>query len=351
MVLRTLYRTYIKRGGAAGIISLFGVIFLIPTADYLLGVPTSTAGLVVAVLGAGISLVLIVAGGLLLAKEVKTNHILRVSGWAILGTVLLGFILVLIVRSGVELPLYAGAALLSVSTFAHVLIGVRDIQRIRARELARQREKLAVLNRLVRHNLRHEAQLLIGSASKLRNDAGSGQSSIADDTESVANRLTEMNEILKRTIGLMQQDRGDFAEIDLNDVVERTVETYRESYPDASIETDLPRDCRVIGGDEVETAVREVIENAIVHTGDQPHVTVTGRITGGKVVLVVNDDGPGIPESEKDIVMREVSIDQLTHSQGIGLWFVRWVMDAYDGRFDIESSSEGTTVILELPRA
>jgi signal transduction histidine kinase len=47
--------------------------------------------------------------------------------------------------------------------------------------------------------------------------------------------------------------------------------------------------------------------------------------------------------------MREADIDQLSHSQGLGLWFVRWVMDTYDGSIEIDSDDGGTRVELGFP--
>lgn len=46
--------------------------------------------------------------------------------------------------------------------------------------------------------------------------------------------------------------------------------------------------------------------------------------------------------------MREADIDQLSHSQGLGLWFVRWVMDHHDGSIDIDAD-DGASVRLTFP--
>jgi signal transduction histidine kinase len=41
----------------------------------------------------------------------------------------------------------------------------------------------------------------------------------------------------------------------------------------------------------------------------------------------------------------------MTHAQGLGLWFVRWAMDAYGGGFSLETGEDGTIVSLEFDRA
>lgn len=111
---------------------------------------------------------------------------------------MLGLVLALIVLSGAQLELYQAGTLLSVSTFAHVLIGVRDVQRIRAEELARQREQLAVLNRLVRHNLGQLAQRLLFVQSDLPGaDDEATRTKLANDVETIADDLSEMGDRLK----------------------------------------------------------------------------------------------------------------------------------------------------------
>jgi signal transduction histidine kinase len=134
-------------------------------------------------------------------------------------------------------------------------------------------------------------------------------------------------------------------------MVEAVVAEYREAHPEATIEVDVPAGCDVASGDELRTAVSELVENALVHADGVAHVEVTAVERGDSVTLRVVDDGPGIPEPDRSVVSREVDIDQLTHSQGLGLWFVRWVMDACDGQLRLESTDGGTTVALELPRA
>ena len=47
---------------------------------------------------------------------------------------------------------------------------------------------------------------------------------------------------------------------------------------------------------------------------------------------------------------REAEIDQTTHARGLGLWSVRWTMDAYGG-FELDTGDDGTAVTLEFSSA
>ena len=198
--------------------------------------------LVLAAVGTLLSAVLILAGYLLLRDETTATHVPRITGWAVLGTVLLGVILVLIDLSGTDVPLFAGATLLSVSTFAHVIIGVRDVQRIRAEELAQQREKPAVLNRLVRHNLRHEAQYLLGAKSRVASAAAPDERvAISSDIGEIADQLTEMHDTLDRNQNIIRRSDRSNTGVDLEPIVGTVVSEYRGSHPKRRSRSTSPR--------------------------------------------------------------------------------------------------------------
>jgi len=337
---------------SAAVVSSIGVALLVPNVLRLRTGAGPAPALVLAALGVLLPAALVVIGYLLLSDETTAEHVPRIAGWAALGTVLLGLILVLIALSGVELPLFAGATLLSVSTFAHVIIGVRDVQRIRAEELARQREKLAVLNRLVRHNLRHEAQYLLGVESGIEAaDAPETRRELSEQVRTIADRLSETHDTLERTHEIIRSgDRSNTA-IDLREAVEEVAGTYRSEFPAATITVEAPEDLRVSAGTELRTALVELIDNAVTYGGDAPEIRVTATEDGRRVRLTVSDDGPGIPEPDRSVITREAEIDQMTHAQGLGLWFVRWAMDAYGGGFELDTGDDGTAVTLELSSA
>lgn len=336
---------------SAGLVSLIGVALFVPNVLRLTAGGDSLPELILAAVGTLLSAVLILGGYLLLRDETTARHVPRITGWAVLGTVLLGLILLLIDIAGVGIPLFAGATLLSVSTFAHVIIGVRDVQRIRAEALAQQREKLAVLNRLVRHNLRHEAQYLLGAKSRVKAGEDLGKrEEIASDIGEIAGRLTEMHDTLDRTQGIIRRGDRSNSGIDIGETVETVVSEYRQSHPEATITVDVPDGLRVSAGTELRNVLEELIENAVVYADESPEIRVTAEGTTGGVRLAVADSGPGIPEPDRSVITREADINQLTHAQGLGLWFVRWAMDAYDGTFDLETGESGTTITLEFDR-
>ncbi|MEX2648580.1 MAG: HAMP domain-containing sensor histidine kinase [Alphaproteobacteria bacterium] len=82
-------------------------------------------------------------------------------------------------------------------------------------------------------------------------------------------------------------------------------------------------------------------------------VLVTGRRDGDRVVCVVEDDGPGLPEAQRDAVFdRGRRLDESVPGTGHGLAIVREVAELYGGSISLERSSlGGLRAILYLPAA
>lgn len=337
----------LKRLLAGGSIVLTGLVVAAPTGRTLLSGTVGTVGLLIALFGVLVGLALVVGGVWVARSDLVGEHVLRVAGWNLLGVVALGSVLVLIsLYPGASLPGFTAAVVLGVSAVAHVLIGINDVRRIRARELAQEREKLAVLNRLTRHNLRNDTQVVVGLAEALEARLDDPDlSSIAADLADHASDLAGLDDDL----GEFQTavERADTADVvSLPAAVEEVVDRYDEQ---ASIDVDVS-EVAVRADDQLETAIDHLVANAVEHAGENPVVTVTAREEGSQVVLSVADDGPGISERERGVLVGERDITQLDHGSGLGLWTVKAIVEAYDGEFAVRTD-EGTTVELGLPAA
>jgi signal transduction histidine kinase len=116
----------------------------------------------------------------------------------------------------------------------------------------------------------------------------------------------------------------------------------------------------VVGdSEELQTAVSNVLDNAIKYSGNHVDVSVRVEIPDKKhVTLRVHDNGVGIPTPElKRIFKRFYRVPNRSLSNvkgtGLGLFIVRAIVKKHGGRVFAESAGEGqgTTVVLELPRS
>ena len=83
-------------------------------------------------------------------------------------------------------------------------------------------------------------------------------------------------------------------------------------------------------------------------------VRVSAGATGlGQMVVVVEDDGPGLPEDQREAALQRGSrMDETTPGSGLGLSIVVELTRAYGGRISLaDSELGGLRAVLELPAA
>jgi signal transduction histidine kinase len=241
--------------------------------------------------------------------------------------------------------------LLAIGAAAHVVIGVYDARRVRAEQLARERRRTAVLNRVLRHNLRNEAQVLAGHADIVAGVPEEGQlrrsAAVLKRSAEAVGSLAEGAKAISR-----ERDRP-FEEYEPTDpavVLEDAVDHARDRFPDVAFAFDAPDDIEatVRASDGLRTALDELLENAAEH--GEPPVEASIRVLPEAVELSVTDHGAGIPDHERDVVAGGADITQLTHGSGLGLWVAKTVADAHGGSLSFEERADATTVTLSVPR-
>ncbi len=205
---------------------------------------------------------------------------------------------------------------------------------------------IEMLNRVFRHNIANTNGVVQGYLEILAERLDGDDAAYARNALDAADRITEIAGKLRDIEHALGGGEGSSG--DLGGVVADAVAEVRESHPDAAFDVEVPS-VAVRDRDLFATAVREVLENAVIHVGETPAVRVTATATDDEVTLRVSDDGPGVPERERAVVTGEVDITQLDHSRGLGLWLVRHVCTTLGGTIAFED--DGSTVVLTVARA
>ncbi|MHC3437978.1 ATP-binding protein [Natrialbaceae archaeon A-gly3] len=139
--------------------------------------------------------------------------------------------------------------------------------------------------------------------------------------------------------------------VDVAGTLRRVATSVTDRYPEAEISRALPDRCDALAAPELEVALGELLENAIVHNDSKrPVVEVAVECGEHSVEVRVADDGPRIPEMEVDVLSGARSIDPLYHGSGLGLWVIYWVVKRSGGTVTFDyNEPRGNVVTLELP--
>lgn len=256
-----------------------------------------------------------------------------------------------ITDDGRELPVEASIALAPGEEAFPGSVGVlREVSERRRRE-----ELLTVIDRALRHDLRTHVNAIEGYADAVAERADDETS--VDYLERIgesADWLGKLGETLRTLQKAIEEGQLSGATVDTERIVRSVAGRYRRRNPGATVETHVTTDADVAAGGAIEYVLDNLVENAIVHN-DRPepavHVWLADAPRDGWVDLHVEDDGPGMPDAERAVVLGEAEITQLNHGSGVGLWVCRWIVDVFDGEIHIEDESPGTVVTVRLRRA
>jgi signal transduction histidine kinase len=321
--------------------------------------PTALFG----VLGPSAASLFVLGLGVVVGRRWGPESLRGVGRWTLVGAAgltLVGLLTVAYFRTnGVALPEWVHFVLNATTGGAAggALVGVYDERASRvAANLRRERrragllnQRLRVLNRVLRHDLRNDMNVVQGYASLLEADDDLEVAARAETIRRTAEELTSLGERARHLERLLGDETAE-ERTDLAAVVERRLDAFEREYPHAQVRVDVPDRAPVGPVPLVGVVVDVLVENAVVHNDrDEPMVSVDVRTGEDRVVLRVADDGPGIPESER-AVFESGTETPLRHSEGLGLWVVEWAVDEAGGRLALRDRSVGTVVVVALPR-
>jgi signal transduction histidine kinase len=198
------------------------------------------------------------------------------------------------------------------------------------------------------HGLKTPLTVLGADARALR---ARGEAEVARSIEDLA--LT-MSRHIERALAQARLRRGRGAATELAPLVDRVASTIRKTPLGAALAWDIemPPDLRVgIDRDDLAELLGNIIENAAKWAKSRVRASAAPR--GTMVAIVVEDDGPGIPEAARRAVLeRGVRLDRTTAGSGLGLAIAGDILEACGGVLSLEDSAlGGLRAVIALPAA
>ncbi len=123
------------------------------------------------------------------------------------------------------------------------------------------------------------------------------------------------------------------------------------------VETDIPDELPTISadGEALESAVHNLLDNAVKYSSGQKEVWLNAEVAGGEVRISVRDRGVGISERDRKHIFERFyrvdgEISKRIKGAGLGLSLVRYIVTAHGGKIEYESiEGEGSTFSIRLP--
>ncbi|MEO5756469.1 MAG: HAMP domain-containing sensor histidine kinase [Mesorhizobium sp.] len=214
----------------------------------------------------------------------------------------------------------------------------------------------------IAHDLKtplNRLQMILDAAAE---KTASGQQVSSEMADAHAESL-QINETFDALLRIAQIEAGArkarFTDLNLSEVMKTIAEIYSNVAEDDGMSLPLPLEretADLIHGDR-ELLIQmfaNLVENALRHCPPGTVIDLSVSRRGERILAGVADNGPGIPEAEREKVFQRLY--RLDHSRstpgsGLGLSLVRAIADLHGASISLEDRQPGLAVVVSFPKS
>jgi PAS domain S-box-containing protein len=248
---------------------------------------------------------------------------------------------------------------------------LKETKRIIGIERSRGQQKISLLEELNRmkaefvSNISHEFRTplasIIGFSESIASDpamTSDHQKEFIEIILAEGKRLAQLiNDVLELTS--LEQGEIDLDKARLNCVllIKKVADKFRDEIKkkELNLTIELPDEEVFVYGDKEKLAqvFYSILENAIKFTGRGGRISIFAHTLYKEFEVIITDTGIGISKKDLPFIFQKYFRDsksiELRHEKGLGLVFVKHIVDLHKGSISIQSEiNEGTTVIVRL---
>jgi signal transduction histidine kinase len=349
-----------------GLVSGSGLLLSIVEVVHIQRMETPLGIVLEAVLPLLLAMVLIGVGLWLWVSPFNDASVLRVAGWLLFSMALLGIVFLWIFSHqfirGEPFRHYRFilANNLSVGGVIGVVLGLYDARSRQYRHrikqeranLADEQDKLAFLNRMLRHHVLNGMNIITGHTDSLTEFTETEGREHLTVIQEQCDDIIEFVQELRTLTSTLVEDTELYSR-DLSAVLSQRIAAIQRAHEHVTVTADIPDGVSVAADELLEQVIENLLTNAIRHADtNSPEVVVTVAEATETVTVRVADNGPGIPDDRKDAVFEWETKGEERQGMGIGLAIVDTLVDRYGGEVWFENNAPtGTVAVVELPRA
>ncbi len=172
--------------------------------------------------------------------------------------------------------------------------------------------------------------------------------------DTMAEQVERLQKLAVDLLDLSRLDAGSVAlecePVDLGELARAIVGEFRPAVArhETELELHLPSRIQALCDRErVAQIMRILLDNALRHTPEGTHVTVSAERRNGAAAITVADEGPGLPDEQQ--VFDRFYTGDATRGAGLGLAIARELAERMDGSIATAKSTTGATFTVRLP--
>jgi signal transduction histidine kinase len=216
-------------------------------------------------------------------------------------------------------------------------------------------QRIDVLNRVLRHNLRNKLGVVLGRidiAKEVTN--GSSANDHISKAETAGEELLEIADKARKLEQVLRTETPTRT-VDVREALEDVIETVEQKNTaheigERTISITGPNPTVQTETELLVLAFENAIENALVHNDTtEPRIEIAVESTDETVSIRIDDNGPGISQEELT-GLEEGEETQLTHTSGLGLWLISWSIASVGGTVTFHNTADGACVDITIPK-
>lgn len=298
-------------------------------------------------------------------SEVLGRAILTTFAWMLL------LVLTLAIAGGMVLSMAFLQRVDTITRTAEAIIGGDIQRRIPVRGAADDIDRLAVtLNRMldriaslmeslrqVSNDIAHDLRTPLGRLRQRLDEVRRNAGSVAEYETAVDHAVAETDDILDTFAALLRiaqiesgTRKAGFRSVDVSALTAHLCQTYLPVAEDArkTLDIGIAPGIAVDGDRELLVQmVANLIENAIRHTHDGTGIIFRLERCGPGAKIVVEDNGPGIPDNERERVLERfyrLERSRTTAGSGLGLSLVAAIAELHNAKVELVDANPGLRV-------